>query len=1026
MSELNLVSPLLDDFDTGGSISEHHGVSCYPAMRKESTDRYIIKRVSIPASQTKLDALLLTGAYPDKESALSYFKEQAENTVKELEVLQRLAELEGFCGYDSWQVVPKENNNGYDVYMIGTYKYSLRKYLQHHPATQLSALNLGLDLCAALSVCRQLGYLYVDLNPNNIYVDDEHYRIGDIGFLKLDTLKYTTLPEKYCSQYTAPEAQDAFSMLTPTLDTYAVGLILYQIYNGGDLPAAIKNGGNEPFPAPAFADYEIAEIILKACDPNPDQRWQDPAELAQALVSYMQRNGVNDTPIVPPTISLDDLDDREYEPQISDEDADANEASAETPSSEEDAEPSDSEIDPESISELLDDTPEVPDDPQYNEDDFGNLSFLNDLLSDETTPENNLEDVAYDEISDELSEILNQADELVSHPVPETAITIEQPDIDSPEDTENDEASQDTFLETEGDDGDADNSNDDSGETNMDETNVIMPNENDVPDDAALDLDAIIEGVKAEEEAEVPEEQDMLDPEFEDEPPKKKRGANWIMTVVIFILIAAIAAVGFFYYRTIYLLPINNITVDGTESKIIVLVDTEIDETMLSVICSDSHGNQLSAPVSNGTAMFSNLTPGTAYTVQVVVDGFHRLTGETAATYSTPALTDITQFTAVTGAEDGSAILSFDLEGPDTGVWQIAYSAPNEEEIVVDVLSHMVTVTNLTVGKEYTFTLIPGDGMYVIGTTEITHTASNVVVAENVNIVSCDNSKMTIVWDTPSDVEVSSWTVRCYNDGEYNQTAITSENTIVFEEIDSATNYTVEVYAAGMSVSERAFMSANASTITNFAADTSTVGSVTLTWDSNKPVPENGWVLLYSVDGSNTQSTVTCEENTVTITPVIPDATYSFKIQHADGTVALSEHLSCETPSAQDFSGYGMERNTMAFRLCRRPSDDWDWDDVADADYTSSFSLGDQLGMVGELTGEYDTESQDNITTQFVIRDFSGNLIAYSFENQTWNNMWHNAHTALNIPQIPTEAGDYILTMYFNGKFVSQKAFSIS
>ncbi len=39
MSELNLVSPLLDDFDTGGSISEHHGVSCYPAMRKESTDR---------------------------------------------------------------------------------------------------------------------------------------------------------------------------------------------------------------------------------------------------------------------------------------------------------------------------------------------------------------------------------------------------------------------------------------------------------------------------------------------------------------------------------------------------------------------------------------------------------------------------------------------------------------------------------------------------------------------------------------------------------------------------------------------------------------------------------------------------------------------------------------------------------------------------------------------------------------------------------------------------------------------------
>ena len=341
---------------------------------------------------------------------MSYFKEQADNTVKELEVLQRLAELEGFWGYEGWQIVPKENANGYDIYMIGTYKYSLRKHLQHHPATQLSALNLGLDMCAALSVCRQLGYLYVDLNPNNIYVEDDHYRIGDIGFLELDTLKYATLPEKYCSQYTAPEALDAFSMLTPTLDTYAIGLILYQIYNGGELPKATENGESEQFPAPAFADYEIAEIILKACDPNPEQRWQDPAELAQALVSYMQRNGVNDTPIVPPTVALNDLDISEYEPQITTEDSNV-ESSEDQPledglESSAELEQPDSDIDLESISELLDEVPETQDDPQYNEDDFGNLSFLNDLLSDETTPENNLEDVGYDEISDELSEIM--------------------------------------------------------------------------------------------------------------------------------------------------------------------------------------------------------------------------------------------------------------------------------------------------------------------------------------------------------------------------------------------------------------------------------------------------------------------------------------------------------------------------------------------------------------------------------------------------------------------------------------------
>ena len=78
MSETKRISPMLDDFDMGGAISEHHGVRCYPAMRKGTDERYIIKSISIPASQRQLDALLLTGAFPDAASALTYFKEMAD------------------------------------------------------------------------------------------------------------------------------------------------------------------------------------------------------------------------------------------------------------------------------------------------------------------------------------------------------------------------------------------------------------------------------------------------------------------------------------------------------------------------------------------------------------------------------------------------------------------------------------------------------------------------------------------------------------------------------------------------------------------------------------------------------------------------------------------------------------------------------------------------------------------------------------------------------------------------------------
>ena len=115
MTELNLISPMLDDFEVGGVISDHDGVRCYPAMRKNSDEKYIVKVISVPASQTKLDALLLTGAYSSKEAALSYFEALANDIAAEKRILDDLAQLEGFVSYTDIQIVPKDDANGFDV-----------------------------------------------------------------------------------------------------------------------------------------------------------------------------------------------------------------------------------------------------------------------------------------------------------------------------------------------------------------------------------------------------------------------------------------------------------------------------------------------------------------------------------------------------------------------------------------------------------------------------------------------------------------------------------------------------------------------------------------------------------------------------------------------------------------------------------------------------------------------------------------------------------------------------------------------
>ena len=151
MSDPKIISPMLDGFAIGGSLSSHDGVSCYPAMKENSDQKYILKVISIPGSQAQLDALLLTGAYKDPAAALDYFKALADEVVAEAEALKKLSKLEGFLPYESWQVVPMENNDlGYQVYLLGSYKQTLDRFMRRSPMTHLAAVNLGLDLCAAL------------------------------------------------------------------------------------------------------------------------------------------------------------------------------------------------------------------------------------------------------------------------------------------------------------------------------------------------------------------------------------------------------------------------------------------------------------------------------------------------------------------------------------------------------------------------------------------------------------------------------------------------------------------------------------------------------------------------------------------------------------------------------------------------------------------------------------------------------------------------------------------------------------
>ena len=968
MSEPKLISPMLDKFVMGDPISEHDGVQCCPAMEKDSDSKYIVKIISVPATQTKVDALLLSGACSSQEDALSYFNELAESIKSEAQLLEKLSATEGFLPIKDSQIVPMEDGIGYDVYLLSEYRNTLQQTLRRGCMTHLSALNLGLDLCAALSLSRQSGYLYANLKPSNIYMAGENaYRIGDLGFLKLDSLKYTSLPDRYFSQYTAPEITDAYSTLNTTLDVYAAGLILYQVFNGGQLPALDECAPEEAFPPPAYADYEMAEIILKACAANPESRWQDPVEMGQALVAYMQRNGAHDTPIIPEVSGEETVADEEIDVETISDEAAVAEIVEEI----------------EDLSEEIE--PVVTEESIYTEDPEGNLTFIEDSDIDETAPVENVEEVDYNEVTEEVSEMLEQADDLIAHDTPEPVVQPEPIDVPipppiKPEEESSDEAAKESSQEN----------------TDGEETDNVKEDEQLVSEEDTEETDVVV-----------------------------KKKSHWVRNTLLALLALAIIAAGIFFYKTFYLQTIDSMVLETSDDGVLtVLVTSDVPEDKLVVICTDTYGIQVSSPVIDGKAVFNNLTPNSAYTVKIDVNGFHRLTGNTSAAYTTPRQTEIIQFTAVTGSEDGSVILNFAIDGPDSDQWKITYKSFNSVAQTIEFAGHMLTLTNLPIGEELTFTLEPKQDIRMIGINQVVHTVSKIVKAKNITLSAMINSSLTVQWEAPANTAVESWTVRCYND-DFDKTIVAEENTATFEIPDITAGYTIEVTAAGMSVAECVLIAKNSLNVTDFQFDDSDPNGLRLSW---KPVGEPDtadWKLTYTVNGSAAQEIPVDGGTGAYLSPVIPGSEYFFALQTADGTAILGGSHSYKTKAAEAFEGYNVSAENITFKLCRTPDwSNWDYFDVSNSDITSDFASDENASLLLRLRKSYNG-SNDKITALIVIRNESGDIVNTAAQTQTWNDMWYWSYSDIDLPSLPTTAGTYVVSIYFNGQLAGEVTLNI-
>ena len=200
--------------------------------------------------------------------------------------------------FEDWE---DEYSFGTDLLIRMDLLESLDKLKKKKTLDEQQILKIGIDISNALICCHEKGILHRDIKPDNIFYNEYMYMLGDFGISKMVESMNCVETRTGTEAYAAPEQfQGGYDN---RVDIYSLGLTLYELANYNRLPFAktpfvgmeevqLRINGKR-LPSPEGVSKACGDVILKACEYKPENRYQTAMELKLALEGVLQGDSVS-------------------------------------------------------------------------------------------------------------------------------------------------------------------------------------------------------------------------------------------------------------------------------------------------------------------------------------------------------------------------------------------------------------------------------------------------------------------------------------------------------------------------------------------------------------------------------------------------------------------------------------------------------------------------------------------------------------------------------------------------------------